>query len=1263
MQEINLQYFESLGLDGKRFLDPSEITKNIGTDANRLSSTALPTLPNMSRLAGTNTDIAHKSSSTAVLLLPHADAAASVLTSVSWVLACGQAYCSRPLVLVSSACYAPFVYTNRPLVSRVAHSGPWGLARTMRLEALSQAICNVDLTGMPSMVPFSLVASCVDQHFDESETAWHTAASFGARLRHSSGHLASSLCVSPLWMITGGSGSLGLRSASHLIKAGACSVFLCSRSGRIVSERRNLPIAPPEVCGTNLSKATLCCCNLVDQSETLTTLGAHTPSGILHASGVLDDLILLRMTQTHLRKVFAPKAVSAAHLHTSSSVYALGTLMVLSSIAALLGNIGQANYSAANACLEGIVRYRAALATEAHGLQLPLIAGSSMASDMVMETTVTLTLDEFATSLVMGMNAHRSSVQIWLPLQPHAALVTGSSATYGVLLSELRTEVLHRRPVGDQGIDASTGTGTGTQVTRRATTEALYDAESCAGLESLVMRAARQACGGDATAVGLDVPLLGAGIDSLAATELSSRLSDDTGLQMSPMLLFELPTVRDIVAHILSRTTESCTHVSIACRSERVSHNETQPGGAKVALMATASRWPGGVSISERRDTMLFASGDAIANVPSQRFPVFNLPPQFSRFGGFLAGLDLFDAAAFNVVPAEASNMDPQQRLLLEVGYSALHAQEFRRTSLAGTDTAVLIGIDHLDWQLKRQAIRVKSTSAEQPTYSVYAFSGEHANVASGRLAFTLNLHGPSSTFNTACSSSLVAVNSAMFAVRYNDCKIALVAGVRTVLMPFPLLNLHASDGRCKSFDARADGYGRSEGVGAACLGDSTSKIVYVGGCAVRAGGRSASLTSPNGSAISATIRLALERAEASAADLSCIQAQGLGSALVDPIEAAGIQSVAGKAPGSVMAVCCHKPNVGHSEAASGMSGIVTAQHALQGASVMSNAQLRVVNTLILNVAVKSAAFVFPLNSQPHLQIKLSGVTAFGWSGTFAHVILQLRGLTFKMEPRLTVCRGGNHWSMVTPHKYQRQRSRWHELLHPFAQFRILSSGVSIVYRSPAAGALHACVADHVIQGRVIFPGTGYLEMARAASASALHGVYFLQPLAVEAPGFLVECAVFDGRFEVRSDTEGTGREGSWENALVHCSGSTATSEAEEALDDASLRTFSFASDVKALYDGCAAVGLQYGPGYRTLTQAWGGESDAIACLRPRSTRNGTQVHPADLDDALCVHGFIATGNSDETRVPFAVDAAVLPGAPGKLWAVRLLSCHELLPL
>ena len=131
----------------------------------------------------------------------------------------------------------------------------------------------------------------------------------------------------------------------------------------------------------------------------------------------------------------------------------------------------------------------------------------------------------------------------------------------------------------------------------------------------------------------------------------------------------------------------------------------------------------------------------------------------------------------------------------------------------------------------------------------------------------------------------------------------------------------------------------------------------------------------------------------------------------------------------------------------------------------------------------------------------------------------------------------------------------------------------------------------------------------------------------------------------------------------MHCAGELTTAEAKDAPDHASLRTCSFASDVKAMYDGCAAIGLQYGPGFRRLTQAWGGESDAIARLRPRWTQQGTLVHPADLDDALCVNGFIVAGSSAETRVPFAVDKVMLPGAPGESWAVRLLSCcHHWLP-
>mgnify|MGYP003311376603 CR=1 FL=1 len=221
--------------------------------------------------------------------------------------------------------------------------------------------------------------------------------------------------------------------------------------------------------------------------------------------------------------------------------------------------------------------------------------------------------------------------------------------------------------------------------------------------------------------------------------------------------------------------------------------------------------------------------------------------------------------------------------------------------------------------------------------------------------------------------------------------------------------------------------------------------------------------------------------------------------------------------------------------------------------------------------------------------------------------------------------------------------------------------------RSPTVGSLHALVADHVVQARIVFPGAGYLELARAAAVggstamgAALRGVFFLQPLAVEAAGLHVECSVADGRFEVRSG-EGDVRD-SMLDATVHCSGTLAPiSDGWPRTEHAPLRAHScaHAAHVGALYDGFDAIGLQYGPGYRTLVQAWGGTADAASRLQARATHEGTQVHPADLDDALCAGALIASGTGGgETRLPFAVDDARLQGAPGELWAVRSRGPH-----
>ena len=231
---------------------------------------------------------------------------------------------------------------------------------------------------------------------------------------------------------------------------------------------------------------------------------------------------------------------------------------------------------------------------------------------------------------------------------------------------------------------------------------------------------------------------------------------------------------------------------------------------------------------------------------------------------------------------------------------------------------------------------------------------------------------------------------------------------------------------------------------------------------------------------------------------------------------------------------------------------------------------------------------------------------------------------------------------------YYRSAIPWRDLAHPFTHNGVPSLGGNAALWSAAAGPLHALVADHVVQGRLVFPGAGYLEMVRAAvEKKALHDVYFLQPLAVQA-STRIECVTVDGRFEVRS-----GEADAIDSTMVHCTGATAEPSAWWRFDHAALRAPRHAADITAFYNSFHSVGLQYGPGYRTLAHLWGGARDAFAHLHGRSTHEGTQVHPADLDDALCMSIAVSGTHGGEMRLPFAIDAALLQGAPGELWAVR----------
>ena len=433
-------------------------------------------------------------------------------------------------------------------------------------------------------------------------------------------------------------------------------------------------------------------------------------------------------------------------------------------------------------------------------------------------------------------------------------------------------------------------------------------------------------------------------------------------------------------------------------------HTTASIGREPIAIVGMSCRFPGGATSPEAYWEVLRDGRDVVGEYPAQRRAMAEaagadfgaLSEDTKWYGGFLDEIDQFDPQFFGISPREAATMDPQQRLALEVSWEALERAGIAPDSLNGSATGVFIGITSNEY------IQLAKLSGPE-SLDVYSATGGALNAAPGRVSYTLGLQGPSMAIDTACSSSLVALHQACQSLRAGETDMALAGGVNLLLLPeafvcFDAWGMMASDGRCKTFDAAADGFVRGEGCGIVVLkrlSDAVSAgdpvLAVIRGSAVNQDGRSSGLTVPNGPAQQAVLQQALGNAGVDPADVQYFEAHGTGTTLGDPIEIEAMGAVLGRGrpDDRQVIVGSVKTNIGHLESASGIAGLIKVVLAMQHGMIPPNLHFREPSPQIpwpkFPVVVPTALTPWPATGGH----RLAGVSGFGFSGTNAHVVIE----------------------------------------------------------------------------------------------------------------------------------------------------------------------------------------------------------------------------------------------------------------------------------
>lgn len=499
-------------------------------------------------------------------------------------------------------------------------------------------------------------------------------------------------------------------------------------------------------------------------------------------------------------------------------------------------------------------------------------------------------------------------------------------------------------------------------------------------LAALLRREISAATGAPSAELADDATFASFGLESLQAVTIAANLSEALGREIPATLFFDYPTIRQWSEFLASGP-------GAAVPAARSATHGREP----IAIVGTALRFPGASSPAEFWEN-LNAGRDAITEVSPARWnwrDHADVPAL--RWGGFLADISSFDHELFQIPEPEAARMDPQQKILLECVHEAIESAHLTPALLSGSRTGVFVGVSSSDHSVRQARAGAAA--------NVFDATGNAHSIAANRISYLYHLRGPSFSLDTACSSSLVAFHEACRALQAGDCDLAIVAGVNVILEPaitraFAEAGMLSPDGRCKTFDAKADGYVRGEGVGVVLLrrqsdADPGHVIALARGSAINHDGKTNGLTAPSGPAQEEVIRDALAAANLAPADITFVEAHGTGTALGDPVEFLTLARVFGNRGSAPLRVGSAKAFVGHLEAAAGICGLIKAALSLKHRALPAQLHFAAINpkmaSALKEISVLAAPETFAAEAGP----LRAGISSFGFGGTNAHVILE----------------------------------------------------------------------------------------------------------------------------------------------------------------------------------------------------------------------------------------------------------------------------------